>query len=637
MNPAGSTLGKYQIIREIARSNDIVYEGYDPAMNRRVAIKELNLPAGSTEQQKNDRLDRFNREAKALGTLQNPNVMTIYEMGAQDDRHYIVMEFLDGCTLREKMDSKGKFDATETFDILKEVLKGLGYAHSKGVIHRDVKPDNIQILSDGRIKITDFGIARLVFEPNITIDGQTFGTPSYMSPEQVIGKEIDFRSDLFSVGAIAYEMLAGHKPFTGDSVMAISHAILNVNPPPLSNEPYAVDHVVHKALEKSPALRYGSADEMIQGMDSALGAQNANPWGTQTMAQTAGYDPFAQPTGPGQPYNFFAPNTGNAHSAHTVSSPPPVISQPFTGTFAGAPQAMAPPAVPYYGNQTAYQSYASPGYNQVVNAPYMPSPTTSGQYGYVPNPGGQPIYVVRPKKVMSNETKGFFRNLGWAVLLLGTFILVLVFLVDAVGGTIHSMKVREEDSQRAQYVQQSTQQMPLNQRIDKVQQSVQQITSPVIKEEQNRYLASLYSMRAAGASSVENYAVAEEALKAAQSIDPQNGQYAMDLANVYQAVAKSVQDAQNRALLWQASATQWIYASNAAGSESDRHQFQDNAIRADLSGARDFLNSGNYSAAQTILDHAAEFNSTDPSIRAQVRQVRKTLESRSPQSSTVND
>lgn len=619
MNPAGSTLGKYQIIREIARSNDIVYEGYDPLMNRRVAIKELNLPAGSTEQQKNDRLDRFNREAKALGTLQNPNVMTIYEMGCEGDRHYIVMEFLDGCTLREKMDAKGTFDPTETFDILKEVLKGLGYAHSKGVIHRDVKPDNIQILSDGRIKITDFGIARLVFEPNITIDGQTFGTPSYMSPEQVIGKDIDFRSDLFSVGAIAYEMLSGQKPFTGDSVMAISHAILNVNPPPLSSVPYAIDHVVHKALEKSPALRYGSADEMINAMDSALVAQNANPWGSQLSVPTAPVDPFNQTTGPSQPNNFFASPAGPGNQGNYVNGPPPVVTHGAYGAYGSS---NIHPG--YTGNPHAYPITSSPGY--VHNAPYMPSASSNSQYGYVPNPGGQPIFVARPKRPVSDETRSFFRILGWAVLLIGTLILVILFITQALGSSFHSMRARQFDSDKAQYVQQSTRTLPLNQRIDKVQRSVGEITSPVIKEEQNRYLASLYGLRAENAFVARDYGMAEEALKAAQSLDPQNEDYATHLANVYQIAANEVQDAQNRALLWQASATQWLNASHATESESDRQRFQDNAVRADLSGAKNYLDSGNISAAADIIADAKSFNPSDPNLVSQLEHMRKRVE-----------
>jgi len=222
-----TTLGKYQIIREIARSNDIVYEAYDPLMNRRVALKELAMPGGSTGVQRDERVNRFKREAQAAGTLNHPNIMTVYELGQDGDRLFMAMEYLDGHTLRNEIDTKGFLPVDQAVRVAKEILKGLDFAHERGVIHRDIKPDNIQLLSNGAVKITDFGIARLTFQPNLTVDGQVFGTPSYMSPEQVVGREIDSRSDLFSVGIVLYEMLGGKKPFQGSSVMETTAQILN--------------------------------------------------------------------------------------------------------------------------------------------------------------------------------------------------------------------------------------------------------------------------------------------------------------------------------------------------------------------------------------------------------------------------
>src|SRR5438477_6646085 len=228
MSSGAGTLGKYQIIREIARSNDIVYEAYDPAMNRRVALKELAVPGGSTEKQRQERLARFQREAKAAGSLAHPNIVTIYEVGEDNGRAFIAMEYLEGQTLRQRIDVEGAVAQNEAVRIILEVLDGLAYAHEKGVVHRDIKPDNIQLLPDGRVKITDFGIARLMFEPSLTMDGQIFGTPSYMSPEQVVGREIDARTDIWSCGVVLYEAIAGKKPFAGDSVVTISHAIMHL-------------------------------------------------------------------------------------------------------------------------------------------------------------------------------------------------------------------------------------------------------------------------------------------------------------------------------------------------------------------------------------------------------------------------
>ena len=265
-----TTLGKYQIIREIARSNDIVYEAYDQLMNRRVALKELAMPGGSTPQQKEDRVKRFLREARAAGSLAHPNIMTVYEVGQEGERYFIAMEYLDGKTLRNELDTKGFLTTDRAAEIAKAVLDGLEYAHAKGVIHRDIKPDNIQLLSNGGIKLTDFGIARLTFEPNLTMDGQVFGTPSYMSPEQVVGRDIDQRSDLFSVGVVMYEMLSGTKPFPGDSVVTITYSIMNRNPDRPQQMNWALWQVVEKALDKSPQLRHRSAREFREAIDEAL-------------------------------------------------------------------------------------------------------------------------------------------------------------------------------------------------------------------------------------------------------------------------------------------------------------------------------------------------------------------------------
>src|SRR5580704_11717537 len=172
MNSPPTSLGQYQIIREIARSNDIVYEAYDPLMNRRVAVKELSMPSGSTSQQQDDRISRFKREAQAAGTLNHPNIMTVYSFAEDAGRTFMAMEYLDGQTLRNEIDTKGEIPIDRAVDIATSVLSGLEHAHTKGVIHRDIKPDNIQILSNGSVKITDFGIARLTFQPNLTVDGQ---------------------------------------------------------------------------------------------------------------------------------------------------------------------------------------------------------------------------------------------------------------------------------------------------------------------------------------------------------------------------------------------------------------------------------------------------------------------------------
>lgn len=265
-----NTLGKYQIVREIARSNDIVWEAVDPELGRRVAIKELNLPEGVTEVQKQERINRFLREAKAAGRLSHPNIVTIHEVGVENGRHYIVMEYLEGENLRERLQRQGAIPLKEAVDITLQVLAALEHAHRMGVVHRDIKPENIHLLPDGLVKLTDFGIARIVFEPNITIDGQIFGTPSYMSPEQIEGGEIDARTDIFSMGVVLYEMLTGRKPFTGESIVTITYNIMHKEPTPPPGVPYGIERVLMRAMAKRPIDRYSSAREMAEDLKRAM-------------------------------------------------------------------------------------------------------------------------------------------------------------------------------------------------------------------------------------------------------------------------------------------------------------------------------------------------------------------------------
>lgn len=447
-----STLGKYQIIREIARSNDIVYEAYDPVMNRRVAVKELAMPSGATDSQKDDRIKRFMREAKAAGSLVHPNIVTVYEVSEEAGRHYLAMEFLDGETLRKSMDDDGALSPERSVEVAIEVLKGLDFAHKHGVVHRDVKPDNIQILSDGTIKLTDFGIARLTFEPNLTMDGQVFGTPSYMSPEQINGKEIDQRSDLFSVGIVLYEMVAGTKPFTGDNVMAISYSIMNYDPPQPPAANYLLWTVLSKVLDKSPALRHDSAEEMIAELKQVLKSfnsvvidHNPAPWNqppaglTHSAGVAGGPPPVVPPYGAGA---YGASQYGQVQPyGQPGGVPSPYNQQPYQP---GGGQGLPGQMYPYHPN-TAYQTpYQSPVTPYGTPNPLYPGggaapPTAHSPYGAQtpyggslpgPMPGAQvPVYYPPPPRqpLFKAETKAVFWKVVTAVILVGTlFGLILV-------------------------------------------------------------------------------------------------------------------------------------------------------------------------------------------------------------------
>lgn len=347
-----TTLGKYQIIREIARSNDIVYEAYDPVMNRRVAVKELNVPPSSTPVQREERIKRFHREIKAAGSLAHPNIVTIYEVGEDGGRHFMAMEYLDGKTLRNELDTQGLLPLDRSLEIAEAVLEALSFAHDNGVIHRDIKPENIQLLSSGRIKLTDFGIARLTFEPNITMDGQVFGTPSYMSPEQVVGKDLDARSDLFAVGAVLYEMLSGQKAFPGDSVVSISYAIMNKEPDwPASLTPAAQD-LLRGLQEKTVGLRTASADAALRQLRSV----REQPSGYYASAQTPPAYPYVTGSQPPMPppvqqppsvYPPYPPPPSGAYRPYTYGHNPQ--HQPPQGYPPGLPQLptyIPPPKMP---------------------------------------------------------------------------------------------------------------------------------------------------------------------------------------------------------------------------------------------------------------------------------------------------
>lgn len=296
------TIGRYKIIREIGRSNDVVYEAVDSGINRRVALKELLFPPNLSGSEREDRRKRFYREARSAGSLSHPNIVTIYEVGEDHGKHFIAMEFLEGQTLRTILDIEKTLSMERAASIALQVCDALSYAHSKGVVHRDIKPDNLQILPGNHVKITDFGIARMMEEPSITVDGQVFGTPSYMSPEQVAGKPLDPRSDLFSLGVVLYEMIVGRKPFTGDTVVTITYNIMNQEIMMSPGIPAHFERVLRRSLAKDPAQRYQSAGEMAYDLNpevyrNAFAAGSSSPGQAQMNASnTTSFNPAAIPS-----------------------------------------------------------------------------------------------------------------------------------------------------------------------------------------------------------------------------------------------------------------------------------------------------------------------------------------------------
>src|SRR5438874_4108226 len=265
----GSRLGPYEITARIgAGGMGEVFRARDTRIGRAVAVKVLPAVLASNA----DRLQRFEIESRAAGTLNHPNLVTIYDVGTHEGTPYIVMELVDGETLRDKL-RDGRLSPRTTIDYASQIAAGLAAAHEKGIVHPDLKPNNVFVTDDDRVKILDFGLANLTqpagandtearTQARQTDPGTVLGTVGYMSPEQVRGQNVDHRSDIFSFGAILYEMLTGKRPFAGDSTADTMSAILREDPPEISGTTGvtpALDRIVRHCLEKNASARFQSA------------------------------------------------------------------------------------------------------------------------------------------------------------------------------------------------------------------------------------------------------------------------------------------------------------------------------------------------------------------------------------------
>jgi serine/threonine-protein kinase len=274
-------IGRYEVTGELGKgAMGIVYKAEDPTIGRLVAVKTTRLDVHGMDEE--EVFKRFRHEARAAGALHHSNIVTIYDAGQQDSLFYIAMEYAEGETLQKLMRQR-RFTATEVLDVARQICAGLDYAHSHGVIHRDVKPANIILTPDGMAKIMDFGIAKT--GGGMTTDGQVLGTPYYMSPEQVRGRPLDGRSDLFCFAVILYEMITGQKPFVGENPNTIIYNIVNEEPkapnevdPSISAE---LSGVLLRALQKNPNHRYPTGAELVRelGISLGTGGMPATPMG----------------------------------------------------------------------------------------------------------------------------------------------------------------------------------------------------------------------------------------------------------------------------------------------------------------------------------------------------------------------
>lgn len=274
-----TVLGKYEIRATIAAGPmSTVYDGWDAVIERRVAIKAVPL-AQTVQSEGWQHLTRFKREAQAAGRLQHPAVVGIFDYGENAEFAFIVMEFVDGGTLKSALENGKRFSIAEIDRLMQDILAGLQYSHDQGVIHRDIKPANIMLTRDGHAKIADFGIARLEHS-DMTQIGMVMGTPAYMSPEQFRGEPTTASTDIYSAGVILYQLLTGERPFDG-GLATIMHKALATDPPKPSDisgtVPHSADAVVARAMAKRPDQRFWTAKEFAEALHDALIAKSVRP------------------------------------------------------------------------------------------------------------------------------------------------------------------------------------------------------------------------------------------------------------------------------------------------------------------------------------------------------------------------
>lgn len=303
-------MGRYEILNVLGEgAMGVVYRGHDTIIDRIVAIKTVKMETIESPQKKNDLIEHFYHEARIAGKLSHPNIANIYDVGQEYGVHYLVLEYIDGITLKTAMSEQAEMPLLEKLRILIDTARTLHYAHQHGVIHRDIKPANIMLLKNSNIKIMDFGIAMLASSAEEqAAQGGLKGTPAYLSPEQIDGTGIDRQTDVFSLGVLAYEFLAGQKPFIAGTIHELLHKILNEEPAlPHKVNPQleaSLSKLIMKALEKKKGLRCQSASEFADILE--LYAAQMDMERTQNISGIKNYDKTVLAETLKKRYTFFS-------------------------------------------------------------------------------------------------------------------------------------------------------------------------------------------------------------------------------------------------------------------------------------------------------------------------------------------
>jgi len=344
------TLGRYEIIGELGKgAMGLVYLARDPLIGRQLALKTFQMGLSAGDEELGQFRARFLREAQSAGILSHPNIVTIHDVVVSEDGSIVIaMEYVKGTDLKILMQRQrqGRLDQRFVIDVVAQIADGLDYAHSKGVIHRDIKPANVIITAEKQAKITDFGIAR-VDTSNLTTEGQLLGTPNYMSPEQIQGKEVDHRTDLFSLGVMLYEMLTRKKPFAGENLTAVTHRIVYDDFPPPDDvvpglSPKLIE-ILDRALRKDPEERYSKGGEMAEELRAVLAPPAASGPPSRASGSFLVRGPADGSAGPPETIRPAGPAPGpDAICAGTPVAGGATSNRPATGV--GTVPAAPPPA-----------------------------------------------------------------------------------------------------------------------------------------------------------------------------------------------------------------------------------------------------------------------------------------------------
>ncbi len=395
---AGGKLGKYEIRGTLGRgAMGVVYDGWDPIIARRVAIKTVKIPDAS-DAEAVEELARFRREAQAAGRLTHPNIVGVYDYGEDGDVAYIVMEFVDGPTLKSLLEKQERLALPEILRVMEDVLTGLGFSHARGIVHRDIKPANVMLTKEGQAKIADFGIARIE-SSSMTQAGTVMGTPAYMSPEQFMGQTVDARTDLYSAGVLLYQLLTGERPFEG-GMTAIMHKALNTEPPKPSQisvtSPAAMDAVVARAMAKRPEQRFPNAEAFAVAMRQAAAAPAVAGMGDEADATMVSAPPRAAAPrpAPARPAAAAAPTPASANRGPKQGGTPvaPIAAGVVLAAALGGAGywwfALRPGEAPTTPAVVATAPPAPPG-PAVLPPPTTPDPAPTPQ-PFAPAPAVQP-------------------------------------------------------------------------------------------------------------------------------------------------------------------------------------------------------------------------------------------------------